>query len=94
MKNKIPCPFCGEEIDEDAKSCWYCGSDRETGWSNSSYNDSFGPDDGFDYDETLEEEFGMESNGTKIKNRKATYLKVASAFLLILFFLFILKGLL
>lgn len=92
MSNKVPCPFCGEEINKNAKSCKYCGSDEETGWSDSGYEDSVGPDEGFDYDEMIKREFGEERSFKKSK--KAIYLKIASVILLIAFIFFIIRGLL
>lgn len=92
MSNMIPCPFCGEEIDKKAKSCRYCGSDENTGWSETGYEDSMGPDEGFDYDEMVNSEFGEEN--VHKKSKKAILIKTASIILLVLFILFIIKGLL
>lgn len=53
------CPFCNEEIAVDAKSCPFCGSDEETGWSEECYMDGVLPAES-DYDASVEEEFGKE----------------------------------
>jgi len=53
------CPNCGAEVPPDAKACPECGSDELTGWSGKAYADNLGlPDEEFDYDEFLKEEFG------------------------------------
>ena len=51
------CPHCGAPFPEKALACKECGSDVDTGWND-------GPDESlldeeFDYDETLEKEFGI-----------------------------------
>jgi predicted nucleic acid-binding Zn ribbon protein len=53
------CPVCGAEVPRDALACPECGSDEETGWSDRARAQELGlPDDEFDYDEYLKEEFG------------------------------------
>lgn len=53
------CPHCGAEVPPDAKGCPACGSDEQTGWSDRAHADRLGiPDDEFDYDEFVKEEFG------------------------------------
>ncbi len=54
------CPNCGAVLPRKAKACPECGSDEETGWSETAYAGSLGiPDDNFDYDEYVKEEFGQ-----------------------------------
>ena len=36
MKQEVPCPFCGADIDQNAKHCKHCGSDDLTGWNTQS----------------------------------------------------------
>lgn len=53
------CPNCGAIVPRKAKCCPECGADEETGWSESAQAANLGiPDDKFDYDEFVKEEFG------------------------------------
>lgn len=53
------CPHCGAELPRDAVACPECGSCEETGWSERAHADNLGlPDEDFDYDEFVKEEFG------------------------------------
>lgn len=53
------CPNCGTEVPRGAKACPECGSDEETGWSEDAAADNLGlPDDNFNYEEFVKEEFG------------------------------------
>jgi hypothetical protein len=53
------CPNCGAEIPPKAKACPECGSDEQSGWSEKAHADNLGlPDEDFDYDEFVKEEFG------------------------------------
>jgi hypothetical protein len=53
------CPHCGADVPRKAKCCPECGADEATGWSESSHAANLGiPDDRFDYDEFLKDEFG------------------------------------
>jgi uncharacterized membrane protein YvbJ len=53
------CPQCGAEVPPNALACPECGSDYETGWSEDADAQRLGlPDDNFDYDEFVKEEFG------------------------------------
>jgi len=53
------CPNCGADVPSDAKACPQCGSDEQTGWSEKAHADNLGlPDEEFDYDEFVKEEFG------------------------------------
>jgi hypothetical protein len=53
------CPNCGAELSAGARVCRDCGSDENTGWSESTYLDgidlSFDEDD---YEETVKRELG------------------------------------
>ena len=53
------CPNCGAAVPRDAKACPECGSDEQTGWSETAYASSLGlPDEGFNHDEFVKSEFG------------------------------------
>jgi hypothetical protein len=53
------CPHCGAELPRRAKACPACGSDKETGWSDSAAAYNLGlPDGEFNYDDFVKEEFG------------------------------------
>jgi len=53
------CPNCGAEVPAGARACPECGADEETGWSEKAQGQRLGlPDDEFDYDEFVREEFG------------------------------------
>ena len=53
------CPNCGAAVPPNAKACPECGSDEETGWSEAAGTDGLGlPDEKFDYDEVVRQEFG------------------------------------
>jgi len=53
------CPNCGADVPRKARACPECGSDEKSGWSEEAYADRLGlPDDKFDYDEFVKEEFG------------------------------------
>jgi uncharacterized membrane protein YvbJ len=53
------CPNCGAEVPPKAKACPECGSDEQTGWSEQANYDNLDlPDESFDYDKFIENEFG------------------------------------
>ncbi|MFC1586507.1 zinc ribbon domain-containing protein [Fibrobacterota bacterium] len=52
------CPCCGAEVKEGAPACSECGADDTTGWSDKPYDMSDLPDEEYDYQESLEREFG------------------------------------
>jgi hypothetical protein len=61
-KEYFPCPHCGADVLVGAKHCDECGSDDETGWSETAYvaaldlPEGYGGEDDFDYDEFAENE--------------------------------------
>jgi hypothetical protein len=82
------CPNCGADVPPTAKACPECGADEQTGWSDTPHvgNPNI-PDDEFDYDEFVKEEFGQGSG--RIKPRGIHWLWWATALVLIgLFVLF------
>jgi len=53
------CPVCGEDVPRDALACPECGADYNSGWKDDAmvYDGLDVPDDSFDYDEFVKEEF-------------------------------------
>jgi hypothetical protein len=50
---------CGADVPRKARACPGCGADERTGWSERAEAQRLGlPDDEFDYDEFVREEFG------------------------------------
>ena len=79
------CPNCGAEVPRNAKACPECGSDEKTGWSETAYASNLGlPDEEFDYDEFVKEEFGTR----QVKPRGISWIWWLTALILVLLFLF------
>ena len=79
------CPNCGADIPPNARACPDCGSDEKTGWSDSACAGRLGiPDENFDYNEFVKEEFG----GRSVKPRGIHWLWWVTALVLVLLFLF------
>lgn len=53
------CPHCNAILKENSKFCPHCGSDYNTGWSESA---EFSNLELPDYDEIVENEFGKQKN--------------------------------
>lgn len=65
------CPNCGADLPKGAKVCPECGSDERTGWSDESSVGGLDlPDEEFDYDSFVENEFG----GSKPKPKNISWL--------------------
>ncbi|MBG87557.1 MAG: hypothetical protein CMO80_11750 [Verrucomicrobiales bacterium] len=59
------CPNCGAYVPSNALACPDCGSDDSTGWNDRADEQSLGiDDDGFDYAEFIEKEFGTSTKST------------------------------
>ncbi|HEY1663217.1 MAG TPA: zinc ribbon domain-containing protein [Verrucomicrobiae bacterium] len=55
------CPNCGAEVPPKARACPECGADESNGWSDAAHSDRLGlPDDNFDYNDFVKQEFGAE----------------------------------
>ena len=54
------CPVCGEEVPRRAVACPECGADHNSGWREEAGDyDALGlPDESFNYEEFVEQEFG------------------------------------
>ncbi len=62
------CPNCGTLVPERARACPECGADEETGWSDRAQAQRLGlPDDEFDHDEFVREEFGRAGDRTPVR---------------------------
>jgi len=61
-KQKTPeiCPVCGESVPRNAPACPECGADHNSGWREEAdtYDGVDLPDDEFNYDEFVKQEFG------------------------------------
>ena len=56
------CPNCGAEVPPRARACPECGADEKTGWSEDADTSGLDlPDEDFDYDGFVKEEFGVRS---------------------------------
>ena len=82
------CPHCGADVPRNGKACPECGSDEKTGWSDSAHASSLGiPDEDFDYNEFVKEEFGAGS--VRVKPRGIHWAWWVTALILLgLFLLF------
>ena len=79
------CPNCGADVPHNAKACPECGSDETTGWSEDARIGGLDlPDDNFNYDEFVKQEFGGER-----KPRGISWLWWIVAVVLILLFAFL-----
>ncbi len=63
------CPVCGEEVPSNAAACPECGADHHSGWREGAetYDGVDLSDDGFNYDEFVEQEFGSSPKPPAIK---------------------------
>ena len=75
------CPNCGAEVPRTARACPECGADEQTGWSPEAQAQQLGlPEEHFDYDEFVRDEFGTES---KVRPRGISWLWWGVALLLL-----------
>ena len=77
------CPVCGEDVPQGAVACPECGADHNSGWREEagSYNGGGLPDDEFDYEEFVRQEF---SSSPKPSTMKLGWW-VTALFLLVIF---------
>jgi hypothetical protein len=52
------CPVCGEDVPRKARACPECGADEESGWKEGALQSDGLPDEEFDYDRFVANEFG------------------------------------
>ena len=62
------CPMCGEWVPRGAAACDDCGACAKSGWkSNAEVYDGLDlPDEDFDYDKFVAEEFGGKAQGKRL----------------------------
>ena len=81
------CPNCGAEVPPRARACPECGADEQTGWSDKVHEQQLGlPDEEFDYDEFVKEEFGAHQAKT-LRPRGISWVWWLTAVVLLLLFL-------
>jgi len=81
------CPNCGALVPDDAASCPECGADENTGWNDRATSQRLDlPDDEFDYDAFVENEFG-EKQSSPVKVEGVSWLMWAAGLLLAFLFL-------
>lgn len=78
MRAPETCPNCGADVPPRALACPNCGADERTGWSDRADSqrtaDRLGiPDDEFNYDEFVREEFG-ERREHRVKANNVSWL--------------------
>jgi uncharacterized membrane protein YvbJ len=56
LKSPETCPNCGADVPPRARACPSCGADENTGWADGAHGPEI-PDDSFDYQEFVENEF-------------------------------------
>ena len=77
------CPVCGEDVPSGALACPECGADHNSGWRGDpdAYDAVDLPDEDFNYDKFVREEFGSALKPAGIK----TSWWIAAIFLIIVF---------
>lgn len=82
MGNPGVCPNCGAELPPKARACPECGSDERTGWSEEADTGALGlPDEEFDYEAFVRQEFEGEERGGPPRWAKWAAAVVLAAFL-------------
>jgi hypothetical protein len=80
------CPNCGADVPRNARACPECGADEQTGWSEEAHAQRLGlPDENFDYDEFVKEEFGPRG---KVRSRGISWFWWIVAVLVLLAFIY------
>ena len=69
LKTPEICPACGEDVPRNALACPECGADHESGWREDAdtYDGVDLPDDDFNYDEFVKQQFGSSRKPSFIK---------------------------
>src|SRR2546421_13034299 len=91
-KNQMPpevCPSCGEDVPRNALACPECGADHNSGWREDAdtYDAVDLPDEDFNYDKFVQQEFGSSAKPRAIKTIWwITALLIIIAFIAIYFY--------
>ena len=82
------CPVCGEDVPPVAVACPECGADHNSGWQEhaEAYDALDLPDEDFNYDEFVKQEFGPSRRPTIKKIWWITGILVIAAFIAIYFY--------
>jgi len=82
------CPVCGEDVPSTALACPECGADHTTGWREDAevYDAVDLPDDDFDYEEFVKQEFGPSRRTASKKVWWITAIILIAAFVAIYFY--------
>jgi len=66
LKTPKVCPVCGDDVPRGALACPACGADHNSGWREGAdhYDAVDLPDEDFDYDEFVKQEFGSSRRPT------------------------------
>jgi uncharacterized membrane protein YvbJ len=69
LKSPEVCPGCGEDVPRGSLACPECGADLNSGWRQEAdtYDAVDLPDEEFNYDEFVREEFGSSAKPAAIK---------------------------
>ncbi len=69
LKTPEVCPVCDQDVPRDALACPECGADHNSGWREEAeaYEALDLPDQDFDYDQFVREEFGSSIKPAGIK---------------------------
>ena len=92
MKRKLRppkvCPVCGEDVPSVALACPECGADHISGWREDSeaYDAVDLPDDDFNYEEFVKQEFGSSRRPAINRVWWITAIFVIAAFIAIYFY--------
>ena len=82
------CPVCGEDVPSSALACPECGADHNSGWRGDAdaYDAVDLPDEDFNYDKFVREEFGSALKPAGIKTLWWIAAIVLIVFLIIIYF--------
>lgn len=82
------CPVCGEDVPRTALACPECGADYASGWQENAeaYDAVDLPDEDFDYEEFVKQEFGSSRRPTIQRVWWITAILLIAAFIAIYFY--------